>query len=245
MTYFTNPQDAGPSRADVHKMFDRIAPSYDALNRVLSLRRDVAWRRRMAAFITRDQPVAVLDMATGTGDQLIELKKMGIRFEKAVGMDLSEGMLDVGREKLCDLGWKEIELLTGDVMNIPAEDATYDVVTISFGIRNVLDVPEGLREIRRVLKPGGQLLVLECSMPEHPIMRKAYVLYFRHILPFIGGLVSRDSGAYRYLNETVERFPCGEEFCDLLREAGYSDVKYEPQTLGVATVYRGNNQGEG
>ena len=222
-------------------MFDRIAPRYDALNRILSLRRDVAWRKRMATFLKQAGPVDVLDLATGTGDQLIELRKQGVTMGRAVGMDLSEMMLEVGREKLRALKWDDIELSQGDVMNVPAEDDSFDVVTISFGIRNVIDVPAGLLEIRRVLKPGGRLLILECSMPGFAPLRFMYSLYFRHILPLIGGMISGDSSAYRYLNETVEKFPCGEAFCDLLRSAGYGDVEFEPQTLGVATIYQGVN----
>lgn len=239
MTSITKQQESGPSRVEVWKMFDRIAPSYDALNRILSLRRDVSWRRRMARFIQKDEPLALLDLATGTGDQLIELKKSGVPISTATGMDLSEGMLDLGRNKLHHLGWDEIEMVVGDVMNIPSPDHMYDVVTISFGIRNVLDVPKGLQEIQRVLKPGGMLLILECSMPQNLLLKKMYSLYFRHILPVIGGLVSGDSSAYRYLNKTVESFPCGEAFCRLLCSAGYRDVKFETQTLGVATIYQG------
>jgi demethylmenaquinone methyltransferase/2-methoxy-6-polyprenyl-1,4-benzoquinol methylase len=220
-------------------MFDRIAPSYDALNRILSLRRDVAWRRRMAHFLPKEGPLDLLDLATGTGDQIIELKKSKGSIGRATGMDLSEGMLNLGREKLRELGWGEIEMLVGDVMDIPAPDDSFDVVTISFGIRNVLDVPKGLLEIQRVLKPGGTFLILECSMPKNAWLKKLYSFYFRHILPVIGGWVSGDSSAYRYLNETVESFPCGESLCDVLRFAGYQEVRFEPQTLGVATIYRG------
>ena len=138
-----------------------------------------------------------------------------------------------------------MELLTGDAMSSPAPDASADVVTISFGIRNVLDVPTALRDMKRVLVPGGKVMILECSVPANPVVRWGYLLYFRHILPRLGGLVSGDRKAYRYLNRTVETFPCGEAFCDLMRQAGFEDVRAEPMTFGVATLYIGTRPEEG
>lgn len=225
-------------------MFDRIAPSYDTLNRVLSLRRDVAWRRKMADFLPEKRPLDVLDLATGTGDQLISLRDAGVEMDRAVGMDLSEGMLEIGRTKMARRGWGDaVKMETGDVLAIPAEDASFDAVSISFGIRNVLDVPAGLREMRRVLRPGGKALILECSLPNNRFLRFVYLLYFRHILPTLGGWVSSDASAYRYLNQTVESFPCGEDFCSLMRDAGFVEVGHHPMTLGVATLYYGVQAG--
>lgn len=241
MTSTADMTQQGPSRVDSWKMFDRIAGSYDRLNRILSLRRDVAWRRRVARFLPDHPDLKVLDLATGTGDQLFALFDAGASLGKAVGMDLSENMLKLGREKIRERGMEsEMSLETGDTLNIPASDASFDVATISFGIRNVTDVPAGLREILRVLRPGGRLIVLECSMPRGPVLRSLYVSYFRNILPWIGGLVSGDAQAYRYLNRTVETFPCGEDFCDLMKLAGYESVSFHPQTLGVATLYVGD-----
>ncbi len=124
-------------------------------------------------------------------------------------------------------------------MSSPAEDASADVVTISFGIRNVMDVPTALRDMKRILVPGGVVCILECSVPRNPVVRWGYLLYFRHILPKLGGWVSGDAHAYTYLNKTVETFPSGEAFCELMREAGFEQVKAEPMTLGVATLYTG------
>lgn len=241
MTNTETLEDAEPSKVDSWKMFDRIAPSYDRLNRILSLRRDVAWRKGMAGFLPKDREIDVLDLATGTGDQLLFLRKAGVKMSSAVGMDLSERMLSLGRVKLKQMGLaNEIILKTGDTLNIPAEDQVADAVTISFGIRNVTDVPAGLREIHRVIKPGGRLLVLECSMPQGFLLRSFYTFYFRHILPTIGGWVSGDRSAYVYLNRTVEHFPCGKDFCELMTLAGFEKVDYHPQTFGVATIYQGD-----
>ena len=222
-------------------MFDRIAPRYDLLNRMLSMGTDVRWRRRMAACLPERRPMRLLDLATGTADQAISLVKADSRIESATGLDLAEQMLAVGREKLVRLGLADrIRLGTGDAVKIPEPDTAYDVTTISFGIRNVLDVSAALREMRRVLKPGGRALILEFSTPESAWFRPVYLFYLRHILPHIGALLSGDRNAYRYLNQTIETFPCGDAFCDLMRKAGFERVKHIPLSLGIATIYQGD-----
>lgn len=179
-------------------------------------------------------------MATGTADQILFLLDGPAEITEAVGYDLSEEMLEVGREKIRDRKLEDkITLLTGDAMAAPAADRSADVVTISFGIRNVLDVPTALRDMKRILLPGGTLCILECSLPENGFLRWGYLTYFRHVLPKIGGWVSGDAYAYNYLNKTVETFPCGEAFCQLMREAGFEQVQAEPMTFGVATLYIG------
>lgn len=236
----TPPTTEAPSRKDVWKMFDRIAHRYDFLNRSLSFGRDTAWRKRMRRHLPDDRPLRILDLATGTADQILFLLDGPAEIREAKGYDLSEEMLEVGRRKLRERGVDDrVELLTGDAMSSPAPDATADVVTISFGIRNVLDVPTALRDMKRLLTPGGKVLILECSVPANPVVRWGYLLYFRHILPWLGGWVSGDRKAYKYLNQTVETFPCGEAFCALMRDAGFEDVRAEPMTLGVATLYIG------
>lgn len=237
-----NPSAANePSRHEVWRMFDRIAPRYDLLNRVLSGRRDVAWRKRMAALLPEGDSLRLLDVATGTADQIFSLMDSAPRIKEAVGVDMSEGMLEKGREKIRARGMAErIHLKTGDATAIPEPDAAYDVCTISFGIRNVENVVAGLREMRRVLRPGGRALVLEFSQPASRWFRGLYFFYLRHMLPTIGGWFSGDREAYRYLNVTIETFPSGENFCALMREAGFVNVRAIPLTLGIASIYAGD-----
>lgn len=244
MKQTSSPEDS-PSRKDVWKMFDRIAPRYDFLNRSLSFGRDVAWRKRMRRHLPTDRPLRVVDLATGTADQILFLLNGGVEIAEATGYDLSEEMLEIGRGKIRERGLEDtVSLHTGDAMRSPCEDRSADVVTISFGIRNVLDVPTALRDMRRILVPGGKLLILECSVPANPLVKRGYLLYFRHILPTLGGWVSGDKAAYSYLNRTVETFPRGEAFLDLMRKAGFADVKAEPMTFGVATLYIGTRPEE-
>jgi demethylmenaquinone methyltransferase/2-methoxy-6-polyprenyl-1,4-benzoquinol methylase len=222
-------------------MFDRIAHRYDLLNRVLSMRQDVAWRKRLARMLPERDDLRVLDLATGTGDVLLTLRAGCPRVRSGVGMDMSGKMLAFGKEKFEDSGQASaLQMVRGDAMRIAAADASFDVVTISFGIRNVLDVDVALREMHRVLKPGGRILILEFSLPSNALLRWAYLLYFRNVLPRIGGLVSGDSYAYRYLNQTVETFPFGEAFAALMRKAEFKNVGMTPLTFGIATIYQGD-----
>jgi demethylmenaquinone methyltransferase/2-methoxy-6-polyprenyl-1,4-benzoquinol methylase len=181
-----------------------------------------------------------LDLATGTGDQIVALFEKSDRVESGVGMDLAEKMLEIGRRKIRKRGLsKEITLMVGDVTAIPADDCQFDAVTIAFGIRNVGDVRKGLREMYRVLKPGGRVLVLEFAMPRNRILRAVLLAYLRHVLPRLGALVSGDAHAYRYLNETIETFPSGEAFCDLLRAASFKRVVVHAVPLGLSMIYQG------
>lgn len=232
---------AEPSRERVWQMFDRIAPRYDLLNRLLSFRQDVVWRRRMMRQLPPGSDLRLLDLATGTADQILSLIDAGPSVASAVGIDMSEGMLEVGRRKIADRALAErVVLKTGDAMAIPESDAMFDVATMSFGIRNVLDVPTALRDIRRVLKPGGRALILEFSRPTNPIFRPLYLFYLRHLLPVIGGWLSGDATAYRYLNQTIETFPSGRDFCALMEDAGFTQVEAIPLTFGIASIYRGD-----
>jgi demethylmenaquinone methyltransferase/2-methoxy-6-polyprenyl-1,4-benzoquinol methylase len=154
---------------------------------------------------------------------------------------MSEGMLAVGREKVARLGLSDrVVLKTGDAMSIPEPDTAFDVSTMSFGIRNVLDVTDALREVLRVLKPGGRALILEFSTPESRWFRPMYFFYLRHLLPVIGGMLSGDRTAYRYLNRTIETFPSGKDFCALMERAGFTRVKAIPLTFGIASIYEGD-----
>ena len=230
-----------PSRREVWRMFDRIAPHYDRLNRILSFGIDKGWRRKVAALLPRRENLEVLDLATGTADQLLALCSARPDIARGVGMDLAEEMLAVGRKKIAESPHAgTLTLETGDAMRIPAADATFDAVTISFGIRNVMDVGTALADMARVLRPGGRLLILEFSLPTNPVIRAGHLFYLRHVLPRVGGWVSGDAAAYRYLNETVESFPCGDRFCDLMCRAGLVQVKALPLTFGIASIYCGD-----
>lgn len=236
-----NRATAQPSRHQVWRMFDRIAPRYDLLNRILSMRQDVSWRRSMASHLKGRSSLELLDLATGTGDQIFFLLDAGADVKRAVGIDLSEGMLEIGRRKVEERGLAgRVELRAGDAMAIPAAEAAFDVATMSFGIRNVERTDAALRDIWRVLRPGGRALILEFSVPANRLVRRLYLFYFRHVLPRIGAAVSGDGEAYRYLNRTAETFPCGEAFCELMRSAGFVGVEARPLTFGIATIYRGD-----
>lgn len=226
-------------------MFDRIAHRYDLLNRLLSLGQDVVWRNRVARHLPEKSGQQVLDLATGTADQLISLFRKSKRVGGGIGIDMAENMLALGRSKLQKRGLDAfLKLQIGDAAAIPFPENTFDAVTISFGIRNVNDVLQALQEMRRVLQPGGRALILEFSLPQNRFLRRIYLFYFRHILPRIGGLISGDRYAYRYLNETVETFPYGKDFCDLLWKVGFDAVKMTPLSFGIATIYQGDKQRE-
>lgn len=236
------PGAAEPSRRDVWRMFDQIAPRYDLLNRLLSGGLDVWWRRRMVRHLPPGRDLRLLDVATGTGDQIFSLLQgRPGRVGTATGVDMAEKMLAVGRAKAARRGLTgRVQLRTGDATAIPEPDGSYDVVSISFGIRNVVDVEKALGEMRRVLKPGGRVLILEFSLPTVRWFRPVYLFYLRRILPGLGGLISGDRKAYRYLNVTIESFPYGETFCALMRKAGFVDARAHPLSLGIATIYQGD-----
>jgi demethylmenaquinone methyltransferase/2-methoxy-6-polyprenyl-1,4-benzoquinol methylase len=233
------PQRTSATPRRVWGMFDRIAHRYDMLNHVLSFRRDIAWRKRTASHLADAPDQVVLDLATGTADLLIALHETG-RVKQGVGMDMSSNMLLHGERKIEALGMTgALALREGDATEIPEPDAVYDAVSIAFGIRNVGKTEEALREMLRVLKPGGRALILEFSIPSNPIVRFGYLVYLRHLLPRVGGLISGDSEAYRYLNRTIELFPHGDAFLSLMRRAGFDNPIADPVTFGVASIYRG------
>lgn len=237
-----------PSRMQAFKMFDRIAHRYDLLNRLLSGGTDVRWRKTMNRRIPDGKDLRVLDLATGTADVLIAMERACKNVASGVGLDMSGGMLKYGQQKLVSMGLdQKFRLVRGDATCLGLDEKQFDAVTISFGIRNVLDVNQGLEEMHRILKPGGRALILEFSLPANRPFRAAYLFYFRHVLPRLGALISGDSYAYRYLNETVETFPYGEDFCQLMRNAGFEDVTATPLTFGIASLYQGERslKGEG
>lgn len=221
-------------------MFDRIAPTYDLLNRLLSFRQDVAWRRRVARNLPEGADLNLLDLATGTGDVLLALVRPGARVKRGVGLDMSANMLArAARKFAASKNPGQLTAFRGDACAIAFESNAFDAVTMAFGIRNVPDVSGCLREAHRVLRSGGRALILEFSLPPNRLMRGVYLFYFRHVLPGLGRIVSGDAEAYRYLNTSVESFPYGEEFCALMRQAGFESVRAEPLTFGIATLYIG------
>lgn len=232
--------DTLSSRTDVWKMFDRIAHRYDILNRLLSFGRDMVWRNQMRRHLPNRDSLKVLDLATGTADQLIALAQ-DPRVEQGVGIDLSEKMLDKGREKIASMSDSHrLTLEFGDAMRLHTESSSIDVATMSFGIRNVLTPSLALAEMFRVLRPNGRALILEFALPRHPVLQRFYLCYFRYLLPRIGGLVSGDASAYPYLNRTVESFPYGNVFCTMMREVGFERVEATPLTFGIASIYQGD-----
>lgn len=231
---------SAPSAVESWKMFDRIAFRYDLLNRLLSFRQDVGWRKFMAQRLPDGENLRVLDLATGTCDVLLGLYRQSGRIGRGVGLDMSANMLRLGRDKLKRQNLdRHLSLMRADAATIAIRDDSFDAATIAFGIRNVPDVPKALRDIRRILKPNGRALILEFSLPSNPVFRALYLFYFRRVLPTVGGIVSGDRSAYQYLNRSVEQFPYGESFCELLRDAGYRNVAATPLSFGIATLYEG------
>ena len=229
-----------PTKTKVRNMFDSIAGDYDALNHILSLDVDKIWRKKaLKQIVDAPAPVQVLDLACGTGDFSIAIAK-ALTGGHVTGVDLSEGMLAVMREKVdkAELNGM-ISIEEGDGENLRFPDNTFDRVTIAFGIRNFEDRPKGLREMLRVLKPGGRLVILELSRPENKIIRWFYDLYFLHILPKVGGKVSGDKAAYAYLPTSVAAFPGKKTFMATMREAGFRTVTHKAFTLGICRMYTG------
>lgn len=222
---------------NINQMFDRIAPTYDKVNHVLSCGRDKVWRKLVAKSIPSTASLAVLDIATGTADLLLAMCRYQPHIREAIGVDLAENMLEFGRKKVHAAGFKNIDLIKADAAFLPFPAHSFDVVTNAFGIRNIVEQKRALYEMERVLKPQGFVFILEFSLPVNAIIRSLYLSYFRHILPLVGGIISRDFHAYRYLNRTVEQFPSAAQFSAILEQSGFISVKTRPLTFGIATLY--------
>lgn len=228
----------GSKKGQVSKMFDNIAPWYDFLNHFLSLGIDISWRKKAIKELKSSQPKMILDVATGTADLAIEANKQ-LRPEKIVGIDISNEMLDVGRKKLANKNLSDkIELLNGDSENLPFPDNTFDAVTVAFGVRNFENLEKGMKEMNRVLKPGGIVVVLEFSRPTLFPFKQLYNFYFKNMLPIIGRITSKDPKAYNYLYESVQAFPDGKDFVKVMENTGYQLATHKPLTLGVCSIYR-------
>ncbi|MCX3296520.1 bifunctional demethylmenaquinone methyltransferase/2-methoxy-6-polyprenyl-1,4-benzoquinol methylase UbiE [Chryseobacterium salipaludis] len=223
-------------KKEVEDMFDNIAPKYDLLNHVLSLKIDVLWRNTLVKWMKADQPKKVLDVATGTGDLALAVQKgTGAHI---TGLDLSQQMLNVGIEKIKKQQLSgEIDMIKGDAEHLPFEDNAFDAACVAFGVRNFENLEKGLAEIRRVLKEQKSVYILEFSKVEG-FMGPLYMFYFKNILPLIGRLVSKDNRAYTYLPDSVNAFPFGEKMKQILLNVGYSKVEYKKLSLGIATIYK-------
>lgn len=217
-------------KTQIEDMFDNIAPRYDLLNRLLSMRVDTIWRRKLVRKAVEVNPTKILDVACGTGDLSILLAKK--TSAKVDGVDLSAGMVEVGRRKISHTGL-QIDLTVGDAEKLPYPTASFDVVTCAFGVRNFENLQAGIEEMKRVLKPGGLMLILEFSQSKNVLFK----FYFKHILPTVGGWISKDKRAYQYLPTSVGEFPSGEKFVSLLRQVGFKEAQFIPMTGSIATIY--------
>ncbi|MGB1048771.1 MAG: bifunctional demethylmenaquinone methyltransferase/2-methoxy-6-polyprenyl-1,4-benzoquinol methylase UbiE [Rhodothermales bacterium] len=222
----------------IERMFDSIAPRYDLLNRILSGGIDQQWRRDVIREVLAVKPGRLLDVATGTADLALLAARKGV--PKVVGVDIANEMLEVGRQKVRkgDLS-DQVSLQNGDAEKLPFSDQQFDVVTVAFGVRNFEDLGEGLRQICRVLRPGGTLVVLEFSRPTAFPIKQLYSFYGKFILPGIGRLISGDSTAYTYLPESIAVFPEGDEFLSWMKRAGFSKCRARRLTFGIASMYVG------
>ena len=230
-------ESALSKKQEVEKMFDNISGKYDFLNHFLSMNIDKIWRKKAVKSIAPISPESVLDVATGTGDLAIQVAR-DTEAQNIVGLDLSQGMLDVGIDKMSKLNLtSRVEMVKGDSEHLPFEDHTFDAVTVAFGVRNFEDLEKGLSEMLRVLKPGGRIAILEFSKPQSFPFKQLYNFYFKNILPGFGRLVSKDHSAYTYLPDSVQAFPFGDAFNEILRKTGYTDVKCNPLTFGISSLY--------
>ena len=228
-------------KEQVANMFNTISPQYDFLNHLLSGGIDIIWRKKAIKLLQNKGIKTMLDIATGTGDFAIEALK--INPEKIVGVDISEGMLSFGQEKIKKMGLeKTIQLQKGDSEKLPFSDNSFDAVIVSFGVRNFENLQKGLTDMFRVTKPGGYCLILEFSNPRKFPMKHLYTFYSKYCLPFLGKMISKDPSAYTYLPESVKAFPDGPEFIQIFKSVGYSETNWIPMTGGICSIYIGQKQ---
>ncbi len=226
-------------KKQVENMFDKIAFRYDFLNSFLSAGIDKGWRRKAIKQLIPSHPKKILDVATGTGDFAIMSYKI-LSPDIITGIDISEGMLEVGRKKIEKLHLDDkITLVNGDSEAIFYSDNSFDAVTVAFGVRNFEDLEKGLSEIKRVLKPGGKVVILEFSKPSLPVIKNLYHFYMKFITPNVGKMISKNNDAYQYLNNSVQHFPEKKTFIHILNQLGYRDAFYKTLSLGICTIYCG------
>lgn len=231
-------EEEGGKKEQVTRMFDTISGEYDGLNRMISLGLDQKWRANVVDMIASTNPETILDIATGTGDLVIQMAQK-TDAKKLIGLDISSGMLEIGKLKVTkeELD-SRIEMVLGDSENLQFEDNSIDAVTVSYGVRNFEDLEKGLSEIRRVLKPDGILVILETSVPERFPFKQGYFFYSKLIVPALGKLFSKDKIAYGYLSESASKFPYGERFNNILKKVGFNNVNHYLQFHGASTIYK-------
>jgi len=235
MTKVTPYNSTESKKKQVTKMFDNIAGSYDFLNHTLSLGMDNIWRKTAIKKLSINTS-KILDIATGTADFAISASKY--TNATITGIDISQGMLDVGVDKIAKKGLTDrIDLQLADSENLPFKENSYDAITAGFGVRNFENLNKGLSEMHRTLKPGGVVAILEPSEPTYFPLKQFYKLYFHHILPFIGGIISKDKNAYSYLPDSVSAFPSGNDFLIELDKVGFKESKHIPLTFGIVSLY--------
>lgn len=227
----------------VKEMFDKIAPKYDFLNRLLSMRQDVMWRREMVRAAALSPGARVLDVACGTCDVGLEISDSLDGNAAITGLDFSLGMLTLGQNKLKKRQHAAIGLVNGDALHLPVKPGLFDGVFIAFGIRNIMNRKKAILEFHRALKKGGRLVVLELTTPEKGLFRQIYLGYFQKILPLIGSFFSRHDNAYAYLPESVLKFPDAATFAGIMKEAGFTDIRFKPMTFGIVTLFVGTRPG--
>ena len=225
-------------KEQVAEMFNNISHRYDFLNHFLSLGIDILWRKKAVRPMKPDAPKQILDVATGTGDFALEALKLNP--DRIVGVDISSGMLEMGKIKMKKKGVDHIiDMQMGDSEKLLFDDNTFDATIVAFGVRNFENLKKGLKDMHRVVRPGGKTVIIEFSRPKHFPMKQLYNFYFKSILPIIGRLVSKDSSAYTYLPESVDAFPDGQQFLNILEEVGYKNTKCVPLTFGISSIYIG------
>lgn len=225
-------------KAQVAEMFNNISHKYDFLNHLLSLGIDITWRKKAVKLLKEDKPKLILDIATGTGDFAIEA--LALNPDKIIGVDISEGMLNEGKKKMKKKKLDHIiDLQLGDSEKLLFEDNKFDAVIVSFGVRNFENLEKGLADMFRVLKPGGKTVIVEFSKPKKFPMKQGYNFYFKYILPQIGKLISKDNSAYTYLPESVQVFPDGNDFLNVLKKVGFKNTQCKALTFGISSIYIG------
>lgn len=231
------PQRTTLSKDEIYLTFDEISPTYDLINKILSFGIDRYWRRCVVKSIPKKISLKILDLATGTADQALAVLE---KRENAsvIGVDLSEGMMSLGEKKARKRGFSDrILFKIASATSLPFENGSFDFITMSFGIRNISSLSMGIKEMLRLLRPGGTALILEFSLPKNRFLRRVHLFYIRYILPAIGGALSGNKKAYDYLNQTIETFPSGKSLCDLLKQEGFHHVKAKLLSFGIVTLY--------
>lgn len=225
-------------KEEVATMFNNISKKYDFLNHFLSLGIDKLWRKKAVKLLKDVQPKKIIDLATGTGD--FAIASLALKPDEIVGVDISDGMLDMGRVKMKKKGVDDIiKMINGDSEDLPFEDGYFDALTVGFGVRNYENLEKGLAEMLRVLRPGGKAVILEFSKPKKFPIKQLFGFYSKYIIPFLGKTISKDDAAYAYLPESVEAFPEGQDFISILEKVGYKNLKATLVSAGIATIYSG------